>query len=85
MTQDALTGVGMAGSKPRTASERIVRALNRTPVHIALGLVALVWLAPTIGLLITSFRPRGDIQSSGWTTTGRCSAARASSARSSTA
>ena len=66
MTQDALTGVGMAGSKPRTASERIVRALNRTPVHIALGLVALVWLAPTIGLLITSFRPRGDIQSSGW-------------------
>ena len=66
MTQDALTGVGMAGSKPRTASERIVRALNRTPVHIALGLVGLVWLAPTIGLLITSFRPRGDIQSSGW-------------------
>ena len=66
MTQDALTGVGMAGSKPRTASERIVRALNRTPIHIALGLVALVWLAPTIGLLITSFRPRGDIQTSGW-------------------
>jgi alpha-glucoside transport system permease protein len=66
MTQDALTGVGMAGTKPRTLSERIVRALNRTPIHIALGLVALVWLAPTIGLLITSFRPRSDIQSSGW-------------------
>jgi alpha-glucoside transport system permease protein len=66
MTQDALTGVGMAGTRPRTTSERIVRALNRTPIHIALGLVALVWLAPTIGLLITSFRPRSDIQSSGW-------------------
>ncbi len=66
MTQDALTGVGMAGSKPRTTSERIVKALNRTPIHIVLGLVALVWLAPTIGLLITSFRPRSDIQTSGW-------------------
>ncbi len=66
MTQDALTGVGMAGSRPRTTSERIVKALNRTPIHIVLGLVALVWLAPTIGLLITSFRPRSDIQTSGW-------------------
>ena len=28
------------------------------PIHIALGIVALIWLAPTIGLLITSFRPR---------------------------
>ena len=66
MTQDALTGVGMAGAKPRTASERIVRALNRAPIHLVLGLVALVWLAPTIGLLITSFRPRSDIQATGW-------------------
>ncbi len=66
MTQDALTGVGMAGTKPRTTSERIVRALNRAPIHLVLGLVALVWLAPTIGLLITSFRPRSDIQATGW-------------------
>ena len=63
---DALTGAGLAGSKPRTTSERIVRALNRTPIHIALGLIAVVWLAPTIGLLVTSFRPRSDIQVTGW-------------------
>jgi alpha-glucoside transport system permease protein len=30
--------------------------------------VAVIWLAPTIGLLVTSFRPRADIQSSGWWT-----------------
>ena len=36
--------------------------LNRTPIHIALGLIALIWLAPTVGLLVTSFRPRSDIQ-----------------------
>jgi alpha-glucoside transport system permease protein len=66
MTQDALTGVGMAGARPTTLSGRIVKALNRTPIHIILGIVAIVWLVPTIGLLITSFRPRNDIASTGW-------------------
>ena len=47
-------------------SSRILGRLNRTPIHIAMGLVAIIWLAPTIGLLITSFRPRSDIQTSGW-------------------
>ncbi len=49
-----------------SASARILRSLNRTPIHIFLGIVAVIWLAPTIGLLVTSFRPRTDIQSSGW-------------------
>ncbi len=49
-----------------SASARLVRALNRTPIHIALGIIALIWLAPTIGLLVTSFRPRSDIQVTGW-------------------
>jgi len=52
-----------------TASGRLVRALNKSPIHIALGLIALVWLLPTVGLLVTSLRPRGDIQNSGWWTT----------------
>ena len=52
--------------KEETTSARIIRALNRTPIHIALGLIALIWLAPTIGLLVTSFRPRSDIQVTGW-------------------
>ena len=55
-----------ANSRERSLSTRIVKALNRTPIHIALGLIALVWLAPTVGLLVTSFRPRTDIQVTGW-------------------
>jgi alpha-glucoside transport system permease protein len=52
--------------KPATASARLVAFLTRSPVHIVLIIVALVWLVPSVGLLITSFRPRPDIASSGW-------------------
>jgi alpha-glucoside transport system permease protein len=55
-----------AAVRERTTSERIVRFLNKTPIHIALGVIALIWLAPTIGLFVTSFRPREDIQVTGW-------------------
>jgi alpha-glucoside transport system permease protein len=55
-----------ARARERTTAERIVKFLNKTPIHIALGLIALIWLAPTVGLLVTSFRPRSDIQVTGW-------------------
>jgi alpha-glucoside transport system permease protein len=56
----------IAAPARETASARLLRGLNRTPIHIVLGIVAVIWLAPTIGLLVTSFRPRTDIQSTGW-------------------
>jgi alpha-glucoside transport system permease protein len=57
-----------AGSRPRTASERLTRMVSRSPVHIILGLIGLVWLVPTIGLFITSFRPSADMRTTGWWT-----------------
>jgi alpha-glucoside transport system permease protein len=66
MTQhNALAGPAIQ-DRPRTLSGRIVKAINRTPIHVALALIGLIWLAPTIGLLVTSFRPRSDIQATGW-------------------
>jgi alpha-glucoside transport system permease protein len=56
----------MAGSRPKTPAGRIVALLNRSVIHIVLGLIGVVWLVPTLGLLVTSFRPRSDIQSTGW-------------------
>jgi alpha-glucoside transport system permease protein len=47
-------------------SERVLGFIGRTPVHFALIGLAVIWLVPTVGLLVTSFRPRADIQSSGW-------------------
>ena len=49
-----------------TPAGRIVVALNRTVIHVSLALIGLIWLVPTLGLLVTSFRPRSDIQSTGW-------------------
>jgi alpha-glucoside transport system permease protein len=52
----------------KTPSARLARAVTRAPLHIALVGIALVWLVPTVGLAVTSFRPRPDIASSGWWT-----------------
>ena len=52
--------------KPTTLAGRIVEFISRWPVHIVLIGVAVVWLVPSVGLLITSFRPRGDIATTGW-------------------
>jgi alpha-glucoside transport system permease protein len=56
-----------AARPPReTVSARIIGFITRTPVHLALLAIAVVWLVPTVGLAITSFRPRSEIQSSSW-------------------
>ena len=52
--------------RPATTSGRLVEFLTRTPVHIALVIIAIIWLVPSVGLLITSFRPRPDIAATGW-------------------
>jgi alpha-glucoside transport system permease protein len=51
---------------PRTFAERLTRIVTKSPIHIALAIVGLIWLLPTIGLLITSFRPAADIFTTGW-------------------
>jgi alpha-glucoside transport system permease protein len=53
-------------ARPRTLSERIVSVVQRSPVHIALLVIAAIWLVPTIALAVTSIRPRSDTLSSGW-------------------
>ncbi len=51
---------------PETLSARLIRVLSRTPVHTVLLAIGIVWLVPTVGLAITSFRPKSAILSSGW-------------------
>ncbi|MHB1006765.1 MAG: carbohydrate ABC transporter permease [Chloroflexota bacterium] len=42
--------------------------LAKTPVHLALIAISLLWITPTVGLLISSFRPAADISRAGWWT-----------------
>ncbi len=39
-----------------------------TPMHLFIILVAIIWVFPTVGLLITSFRPSSAVASTGWWT-----------------
>ncbi len=46
----------------------IFHRLRNIPVHVVLIGMCLMWMIPTLGLLVTSFRPLQDINSSGWWT-----------------
>jgi alpha-glucoside transport system permease protein len=52
----------LAGKQPSAWS----RFFARGPLHIMLIALALFWMTPTFGLLVTSFRSAGDIAESGW-------------------
>ena len=42
------------------------KRLRRLPLHLAMAFVALLWLVPTVGLLVTALRPRALFATSGW-------------------
>lgn len=48
--------------------ERISRAFSRGPLHVLMLIIALIWLLPSVGLFVSSFRPAEAIASSGWWT-----------------
>src|SRR3990170_5142011 len=52
----------------QAGNDRLRKIFSGAPLRIAIITIALLWTIPTIGLLITSFRPPDDINSSGWWT-----------------
>jgi alpha-glucoside transport system permease protein len=47
-------------------SARILRVVAKTPVYIALAILGLLWLIPTLGLFVTSILPASVATSTGW-------------------
>jgi alpha-glucoside transport system permease protein len=62
----ATADVAVRRHERETLSARIIGFITRTPLHLGLIVIAVIWLIPTVGLAVTSFRPRGDIQASSW-------------------
>src|SRR5204862_8225881 len=42
--------------------------LRRGPLHLAIVVICLIWMVPTIGLLVSSFRPPQLVSTTGWWT-----------------
>jgi alpha-glucoside transport system permease protein len=53
-------------TQPKVASVRRKKLISSILVNGSLAIICLLWTIPTLGLLISSFRPRDDILSSGW-------------------
>ena len=47
---------------------RLNRFFNKLPVHLAVIVMCLLWVIPTLGLFVTSFRTRQAVNDSGWWT-----------------
>ncbi|HOG48086.1 MAG TPA: carbohydrate ABC transporter permease [Anaerolineae bacterium] len=53
---------------PASRAGRIVAALQRGPLHLIIIAIALIWMLPTVGLLVSSFRPPHLVSTTGWWT-----------------
>jgi alpha-glucoside transport system permease protein len=51
-----------------TGSGPVRRRLGRLGLHFVVILLMAIWLIPTIGLFVNSFRPEAAVQTSGWWT-----------------
>lgn len=53
---------------PTSLGERLTGRVSKGALHLAVVGIALLWLVPSLGLLVTSFRTRAAIAQSGWWT-----------------
>src|SRR5690606_32668413 len=63
---DLATAAITTAGKLRSSAARTRKRLSRPWASAASIVIAVLWTIPTLGLFISSFRPRDDIQSSGW-------------------
>jgi alpha-glucoside transport system permease protein len=59
--------VGIAA--PAGALERLGQYLQRLPLHLVIIIFCAIWIVPTVGMIINSFRSVSDMGQAGWWTT----------------
>lgn len=50
------------------STERLKRFVGRIPLHVVIISMVVIWLVPTLGVFVTSFRSRQAVRKSGWWT-----------------
>ncbi|HLY32036.1 MAG TPA: hypothetical protein VKQ36_13480, partial [Ktedonobacterales bacterium] len=64
----ATKSTAVAPPPPRTFLERAQEWVSSSFATAVVIIIALLWLTPTVGVFVTSFRSHSDIQNSGWWT-----------------
>jgi alpha-glucoside transport system permease protein len=55
-------------AQPQTATTRLSRLFRRLPLHLTIFVIMAVWLVPTFGLFVNSFRSIESMGQAGWWT-----------------
>jgi alpha-glucoside transport system permease protein len=65
-----VTAIASPAPRARTTASRALQFIRRRlPVHLLTWIVMAIWLVPTLGLFINSFRSVHDMNIAGWWTT----------------
>ncbi len=67
MSEDFET-ISSSSSVTTSSGGRWRKFAGRIPLHIIIIVISLLWLTPTVGLLISSFRPANLVSTTGWWT-----------------
>ena len=69
MTQESQTRVSsLVGNSKSPKSLRAIQKRQQIFVAVLLAILCIVWTLPTMGVLVTSFRPRDEVTRTGWWT-----------------
>jgi alpha-glucoside transport system permease protein len=63
-----MTTTAMVRKDERAVTTRLARALRHGPLHLAILLICMLWIVPSLGLLVSSFRPAHLVATTGWWT-----------------
>ena len=55
-------------STTTTAARPAARGRRRLLLHLVVVALMIIWIVPTLGLLVSSFRPQSVLSTSGWWT-----------------